>query len=640
MRPRPAETDHARRRLVVGLLAVLSLLVGLGCGGRRPVADLRESLHWVKSIEFEGNQRFSDGKLRSLMTMKQPGLTRPFRRSYYFRDLLLKDLSDVRDHYRDHGYLDLQVASLDESFDEEDGSVSLTITVVEGPVTRVEEIRYEGATVLSTDELDEVTKLEPGHAFSPFVSRGDAERIRNAYLDRGYLLVGVERTEDIQGGVARITHVIDEGEPSRLRYLEATGNHHTQDRYIIREVGVRRGEVLTRKDIQGARRRLSQLGLFSVVRARPAVVDSATVDLEIEVRERKHGFYGFGFGFTSDERVRVSGEWGHRNVWGTARRVQTSAAVGWDVDDITGGRKVRDTERDLRATWVEPWIFGTRNEGIFGVFHELVEDPGSPRYVTNGLSATLRREISEFVDLFLTFENEWVNSNDETLDDPDFTKQSVRIEGERDTRDNILNPRRGSIQRGTVQYSRLEGSYDYAKTLVSTSHALPRNRERTRLVAFRLQGGYIFPVSDDERDFLSDIPYTDRFFIGGATTLRGYDRETLGPLDEDGSTRGGTVLFLANVEYRFPLWWKLSGGTFLDAGNIWSDVSEVKPERLLGSFLGGYSPLDVRFGLGAGLRLETPVGPLRVDYGRKLGDLEDAPFDRDWEIHLSLGHAF
>jgi outer membrane protein insertion porin family len=623
-------------------VALLLLVVALapGCGGRRPVSELRESLHRVRSIEFEGNTRFSDGHLRSLMTMKEPGLTRPFRRSYYFRDLLLKDLSDVRDHYRDHGYLDLQVASLDEDFDDESGSVALTITLDEGSVTLVDTMAYEGATVFDRNALDEITRLEEGRPYSPFVSRGDAERVRNAYLDRGYLLVDVRLREDVLEAGASVTYVIDEGQPTRLRYLDASGNQHTQRKYIIREVGVSRGEVLTRGDIHRTRRRLSRLGLFSVIRALPVVVDSATVDLEIEVRERKHGFYGFGFGFTSDERVRLSGEWGHRNVWGTARRVQTSVAVGWDVEDITSGRRVVDTERDIRATWVEPWIFGTRNEAILGVYHELIEDPSSPRYITNGLSATLRREISEFVDLFLTFENEWVQSNDQTLTDSDFTKQSVRLEGERDARDNILDPRRGSIQRTSVQYSRLEGSYDYLKSLVSTSNALPRNRERTRLVAFRLQTGYISPVSEPGGDFLGEIPYTDRFFIGGATTLRGYDREQLGPLDENGITRGGTVLFLANVEYRFPLWWRFAGGLFLDAGNVWSDVAEVKLERVVGSFWGDYSPLDVRYGLGAGLRLGTPVGPLRLDYGRKLGETDEAPFDRGWELHLSLGHAF
>ncbi len=493
-------------------------------------------------------------------------------------------------------------------------------------------------------ELRDVVNLERGKPYSPFVSQGDVTRLRRAYADRGYLFVHVSKLERLVDGTIDVTFSIEEGRPARLRYLNAIGNDQTKRHYITREVDVSRGEVLTGRDVRRTQRRLSEMGLFSMVRPKTLVVDSteSIVDLEIHVRERKHGWYGFGFGFTSDERVRTSAEWGHRNVWGTARRVQASGAIGWDVDSlVTEGADRSSTERLLQATWVEPWVLGTPVEASFSVFHELDQKPQSFRYRTNGARATFSRDVSEFVSLFFTLQNDWVESTDTTLTSLDFTRQSVRIEGERDTRDNILDPRRGSVQRGTVQYSRLEGDYAYLKTLASTSNAVPQNPERSRLFAFRVQGGYIASFRDPgDEDPLNAVPYQDRFFIGGATSLRGYRREDVGPLGDDGLTRGGTVLFLANAELRFPLIWRLAGGMFLDAGNVWASPSDLKLSHVFGELTGRFSRLDLRYAAGVGVRLQTPVGPFRVDYARKLARDADTAFGRSTELHFSLGHAF
>lgn len=639
---RRSSSGHRSSRLSILGFALLAA-IGVGCGGPNPGDDLLQDLPWVKKVTFEGNRAFSDGHLRSIMSLEPPSTLRPFRRNHYFRDLLDRDLADIRDAYRDRGYLSFQVTGVEEIFAPEHETVELVITVSEGEQTIVRGIEFAGVEHLARKRLMDVIRTRVGRPFSPFVAQGDLERIRAAYLDDGYFFADPSLSLRPQGANIHVVYEVVEGKQVRLRFVDARGNVNTKEHYITREVTIGHDELYERQKILETQKRLGELGLFSLVRPQTVVVDSAAglVDLRLEVRERKHGWYGFGFGFNSNEQVRLTAEWGHRNVWGTARRIRALGSIGWDVDSLfTDGASRASTEHEASVTWVEPWFLGTRTEGSFGVFRSFKQQPQAFRSTTNGVRATFRRDLSRYVDLFLTLENEWVSSNDTTFAREDFVTRSVRVEVERDTRDNILDPRRGSLQTGRVRYAGLGGEVDYVETVLSTSHALPKQSGR-RVVAFGLKLGYIEPVGSDPvvGDALDDIPYQDRFFIGGATSLRGYRREDVG-IREDGTTRGGRVLFLANAELRFPIVWRFRGGLFVDAGNIWGNPRDLKIGRLWGEFLGTYSPLDIRYTAGAGVRIRTPVGPFRIDYARKLGAAADDVYPQNWEIHFSLGHAF
>jgi len=624
---------------------VLVLLAG--CGGRLSNGDIRSDLPWVRSIEFEGNVAFSDGRLASLMELTPPDLTHPFRRSYYFKDLLEKDLLEIADFYEDHGYLDFRVVDWHEAINEKRGTVGLVVRVEEGPVTRVRSVRFEGVRAIPEHELSQKIRLAPGAPLSPFVLDGDRQRILLEYQERGYLYAACAGWYQLDDHSADVVYELREGVPARLQWVRTRGNATTQRHFITRELTLRYGELMSRSQLLRSQERLGKLGLFSHVHFVQEVADSSKglVDLTIEVRERKHGWYGFGLGFSSDERATLSGEWGQRNIMGTTRRVRIDGGIGWEVDSLfTEGANKDLGEASAHATWVEPWFLGTRTEASFGIYHEFERQPSAVQTRTNGIRSTFQRELGRWVNVFLTLENEWVGSTDSTLRSQDYVTLATRFRTERDTRNNILDPTRGSFQRWTLEYAGPpNGDFSFAKTLLSTSHARSKRPYRQRVLAFRIQGGYIHPLRSEGVGegvaSLVEIPYNDRFFIGGATTLRGYRKEQLGPLDEGGLSMGGRVHFLGNIEYRFPLIWKLAGGVFVDAGNIWADPRELKLSRLVGEFEGSYSRMDVRYTTGLGIRFQTPVGPFRVDYGHKLGAAR-REYARRWELHFSLGHAF
>jgi len=139
---------------------------------------------------------------------------------------------------------------------------------------------------------------------------------------------------------------------------------------------------------------------------------------------------------------------------------------------------------------------------------------------------------------------------------------------------------------------------------------------------------------------LSRVPWEERFRVGGGTTIRGYGEDLVGRRNEAGRAIGGRVLLLANVELRFPVFSIVQGAVFLDGGNVWADPAEFKLAAFSrGLSNGSHSPLHVAYGAGGGIRVLTPVGPFRVDYGVKVGSGR-APGEGRGSIHVALGQAF
>jgi outer membrane protein assembly factor BamA len=136
------------------------------------------------------------------------------------------------------------------------------------------------------------------------------------------------------------------------------------------------------------------------------------------------------------------------------------------------------------------------------------------------------------------------------------------------------------------------------------------------------------------------MPRSELFLAGGGTTVRGYDEESLGPR-VGSETWGGLALIVLNTELRLPLFWRLAGAFFLDAGNAWADYRQISVSRFTRAWTDSdYSPLDVAYGIGVGLRFETIVGPVRLDYGLKVGRGQRDAFGSTSAWHFALGQAF
>jgi outer membrane protein insertion porin family/translocation and assembly module TamA len=202
------------------------------------------------------------------------------------------------------------------------------------------------------------------------------------------------------------------------------------------------------------------------------------------------------------------------------------------------------------------------------------------------------------------------------------------LDASRNTTDNLMNARRGYV--ATVHLEQagrfLGGSYDYAE--LTAEGRFYQNVANKLVLAAQVRAGSIDAQGSPE----DKVPFFKRYFLGGATNLRGWGRFDVAPLSGGGLPIGGHSFMNFSAEARFPVWNALSGVLFLDGGNVWTDAWDFKVR-------------DLRYDVGPGLRYNTPIGPIRVDLGYQLnripGLLVNGKLEpRRYRLHFSIGQAF
>ncbi|MBD3163540.1 MAG: BamA/TamA family outer membrane protein [Candidatus Eisenbacteria bacterium] len=613
----------------------------------------------IEGIEFTGNETIEEDALRGAMRLRQPVWWNPFRRTPYLgADYLAQDLYRVLDVYRDAGFPLATVTDAEVRYHEGEREVTIRITVREGPRCRVDEVLLTGIEGRLRPRALSSLEVERGE----WLRRSDLEATRDAVesllADNGYLGARVDTDVRLLGTSASVVVRVSAGPRFRLREVivdsGAGTEAKTDPKVVRREVTIEPGEVVRSNRLLRTQDHLFELGIFRTVRVipEPDSLGRALADLRLVVHERSSGWYGFGAGYSSDDRVRLLAEWGNRNVSGLARRLTVDGDVSFSLRESPVRARSPIRTSLIRARYRSPWFLGTRTRSLTSLYHTYDREARSDDRETvfdldvTGLEEQLSRSVGRYTRIAVGVSNKWVRTGDPNAADDTYQTRNVSALIEKDRRDSFLDPSRGSLNQFLAEYAGglLGGQNEFSRWTASTSRY--RSLLGPLLVATRLRLGLIVPVgrgvSQGDVDLLvSRIPFEERFRLGGGTTVRGYADNSLGRLDPvDRVNLGGTALLLMNVELRFPIVWLLKGALFLDGGNVWSDVEEIKLDRFRDGFdPDRRSPLDVAYSVGGGLRFVTPVGPFRIDYGRKLGGGQREG-ESETEFHLSLGQAF
>jgi outer membrane protein assembly complex protein YaeT len=605
-----------------------------------------EGVITVRRLRFVGVEAVDQDRLRNALATRENtkvpliGWELPWGRKYYFdRSRFDADLKRIGAYYADRGYPDARVTAFDVDLDDEQRSVEIAITITEGEPVVVADVTLVGFDVLPGDRIGELKQRLPLKTGAPRDRQNVIaahEFALNELRDRGYPYARVNTDESSAGDKSVL--LMFTAEPGPLAHfgpIEIQGNRTVSDNVIRRRLGYEPGDLYRRSLVQDTQRNLYSMQLFQFVNIE--TMNPERQDPEVRTRvtvvEGDHQRVNFGVGYGTEEKARVEGEYRHVNFLGGAR--SAGAEARWSSLD-----------RGVRVNFTQPYFFERHlSAGLQGQ-HWYTTTPAYDSRVagghltithrtspvrTWGMTAGIERlssEVSPEALLDETIRNDLIALGlDPITGKQDGTLAIIGLDFLHSTVDNVLNARRGyQIALQTESAGRLlPGTFHYYSVSVEGRHFLPFGDDVT--LASRAQIGDVNPAGDDE----TNVPFSKKFFLGGSTTIRGWGRYEVSPLSA-GLPIGGNSMMAFSSELRARLKGSLGGVLFLDGGNVWADDWSID--------LG-----DLRYAVGAGLRYQTPVGPLRFDYGYQLNPLpglliEGEEQTRRWRLHFSIGQAF
>jgi outer membrane protein insertion porin family len=599
----------------------------------------------IDKIEVRGNSSFSAGKIKDQMTLRENRWFNVFKKRRFSSKRAEMDQSTIRSLYQTNGFLEVECEI--EAVEKENDRVLVAVRIREGVQTRLGKVSLAGGLAEFKGKVQKVMKiLKTGDPLDPGKLNEAAFGIKTVYANNGYPYADIQSliTMSEDKKQAEVNFTVNEDKKVFFGEVSYKGLKWTKERIAKRELTIKKGEVYSRAKIIDSEQRVYSTELFNYISldAKDAETKPQNPDFTLRVVEKKPNHVGVKAELAQNRpqnqqeylTVDFTAHWGNRNLGGTSQKIGFSAYYSYRILFEEEGKKKLMEKLSNRFTlgYVEPWFLGTRT--VFNL--DLYYEPGVKSFLqpyrieSFGGNVNFSREYKSHNKGWLTYSYQQVDIYDIHRDKLETYKEeqgiNVRrkmiLSGERDTRDNIFIPLKGSFSQIHAEYvgGILGGDNNFFKLLLSWSRYNRLSRRNVlNVLASRLRFGYVQGLSRGDH-----VPTFDRFYMGGASTIRGYEENSMGPKDEGGIATGGKIMMLGNLEYRRALFWKFGYAVFFDAGNLWFSTKHVNTQ-------------DIKLSSGIGLQLFTPVGPLRVDYGRQLPIKESPDTGR---FHLSILYAF
>lgn len=608
--------------------------------------DERDPIIW--SVSFEGNENYSGIVLREVIAAEAPSFWKKLIRRYdefrFNETELRRDRIRLIRYYERRGYSDVDV-QFEVTEGNKEWKKKIKFVISEGEPIRITNVDVEVEADPETEEelrnsrsfLRNVERqaFAEGKIYQT-IRRVDVEgRFLEVMENEGYPWPEVEIQADVDSlaKTADIKVIANPGSKSYFSNFTLEGDLSVEERIVLRETGIKEGEVYDSRKLQVAQRQIFGHHLFRFASINiPEQPQDSTLDIRIRVRENPLRSVLASVGFGREELLRGQLTWQHRNISGNGHRL-----------GITGRGSF--IEQRFGVDYLIPYVFNTRSSFVASPFGERRLEPSFEIIragVTNSLIYQIERNLTATASYEYTVNEEISRQADADLPDNmlGYNVSSLSFSGyfaeelSRDPRGWIIQP--AAELSGTFG----EASFTFQKVTFEVRHYLSLTRSTT--LASRVNMGTIFYNKAE------DLPSNIRFFSGGTNSVRGWSRQNLGPKrvvrDEDGNFEGyvpigGRALLNLNLEVRqeIPFLRGFGIASFIDGGQVWESPTSLEDRPL-------------QFGAGGGLRYQSPIGPLRIDVAYKLN-----PFDEDldrfngqdlgneWSrigIHFSIGQAF
>ncbi len=575
----------------------------------------------LEAVRFEGMRAFGRKTLASMVAARPKKPTSEAQ--------LNNDVAILEAFYRSQGY---HSADVERQVTSGKRRPVVTFRIVEGPRTRVNAIAISGNVTVGTERLLRQLVVRPGRFFAVGEYLQSAEAIRTYYLNSGYPFVQVRADTALSDTLATVTYEITEGQLCRVSKVLVRGNMTVATRTALRASEVKPGERFSQERLRGAQRRLYATKLFSRVTyyvfadssvgldsVKLEVANSVTV--RFDVVEQAHRGVALGGGVEYPPlRAIMSAEWEHDNLFNRGHILVIGGEAGPTLLPFGKYRFALDGKYRVPYLILTRIDFQTRPYFSYERFDSTVQREVG---IETGMSRSMAPQFTVGLTNRLRLVSDTSSGKITNL---------LALTGNYDTRNDIFDPSRGlSVQvalagaggpvlRGDNDLYKLTGDTRWYQKL----GILPAQVERVSgdfVVATRAMAGLVRPYGRSR-----EVPYYESFTLGGANSIRGYPDRSIGPdTTEVGQYRYGTTATNASVELRSPYILSLVGVVgFVDAGGVADDSR---------SFVYAY-------GAGAGIRVRTPIGSVRLDWGRRLRDLPGLRKVAPNQFYLGLLHAF
>ena len=611
----------------------------------------------IQAVEFTGNQAISGGTLKRQMTgNKERSIwVRMFAgRSTYQEAKFDEDAEKIVEYYKDHGYITARVGTPEltlvrDSPDKKTRFVTLRIPVVEGSRYKVGDFGFDGNTVVKSDALRPMFKVEQGTYYSEKTIRKGLEKAREAYGAGGYYeftgypdykfrdqpdpaepdtpeALKAEATKPATGPpIVDITVRLQEGKQFFVNRLTFTGNTTTRDSVIRREVRLVEDGVFNTEALKYSIKRLNQLGYFKPIEGGSKDVDvqktpgaDNKVDVKLKLEEQNRNQLTFGAGVSQFEGFFGQASFSTSNFLGRGESLTLSAQSG-------------TLAQNYQLSFTEPFLFDRNITGGFNLFRRDIRYINAYTQESLGGVITFGFPLGGFTRMFTNYSLEQVQVTEisSVYDDPlvlarnPYLADSLLIGqgGQRvvskvvpsivhNTVDNPITPTTGRRYTLSVELAGLGGNTNFYKPMAEGVWYIKENSRMS--LGMRGQIQYIHAFTGD-----TELPIFEKLFLGGEYSVRGFDLRTIGPQDPNtGLVLGGNKSLLFNVEELITVAGPVRAVLFYDAGEVRAGPEAVGPAAFtgLGSFYGttvspgqSFDLRDFKTSTGLEIRFFMPV---------------------------------
>jgi outer membrane protein assembly complex protein YaeT len=517
--------------------------------------------------------------------------------------------------YAADGFLDAVITPAEIALRDSGAVADITLKISEGPQYRFGAVRFSGTPLYSREVLLRAVAEEVTKPFTDGRLAAAQRKLEDFYKLRGHFSARVEVAGDKNHTSGRgrvpVSFQLVPGPVFHFDGLSLHGLEHVKPEFLRNRFRKLSGEVYSPEPIDKKFRELVQTGLFRNLRISPKVLPENRIRLAIDVEEARAKEFGIGLGFATFEGALASLSYSDRNLFQSGRPLTINTEY---------------TSRGYKGDilYSDPWLFETDYElhlHAYGLTRKL---PGYSKF-EYGFQPSLGRHITEHWEVSGFFLAKQVSLTEAKIAPPtllgpgDYLANSIGLSQTFDCRNNIVNPTRGFLFTTTVDFASGMFGSDAEFVRGTCRFAYYVQVTKGSVLSLGVRGGAISTIGG-----IKPPPIEERFFNGGATSVRSFAERKLGPRDRNGYPIGGNAFTVFNAEYTIPIRADLKGAFFVDAGNIQPRASD-------------FGSSGMRYGVGVGLRYNLPIGPLRVDCGL---NLSRAPGESLGAFHFSIGAAF